>query len=75
MKEEEEGMTVERAAAWLGITPKCLRRRKDRGLVPYRTVGRSIIFWKSDLEQWRQGLDGVSVEEALENMRRRNGND
>jgi len=68
-----EGMSLKQGAEFLGLSEKCTRRRIDRGLIPHRRVGRSILLWKSELEEWRQGLDGVSVEEALQNLRNRNG--
>ena len=68
-----EGMSVKEGATWLGLSEKCLRRRIDRGLVPYRKVGRSILLWKSELEEWRGQLPGCDVATALENLKNRNG--
>ncbi len=69
-----EGMSLKQGAEFLGTTEKCLRRRIDRGLVPHRKVGRSILLWKSELEEWRQQLPGCDVQTALENLQNRNGN-
>ncbi len=67
-----EGMGVKEGAEYLGLTEKCLRRRIDRGLVPHRKVGRSILLWKTELEQWREKLPGCGVAEALANLQNRN---
>ena len=68
-----EGISVKKGAEWMGTTEKCLRRRIDRGLVPHKKVGRSILLWKSELEEWRQQLPGCDVETALANLKSRNG--
>ena len=66
-----EGMSVKEGATWLGLSEKCLRRRIDRGLVPHRKIGRSILLWRSELEEWRQALPGIDAKTALENLIRR----
>lgn len=68
-----QGMSVKQTAEWLGWTEKCLRGRISRHLIPHRKLGRNIIFWQSELEEWRLQLPGCSLEEALENLRNRNG--
>ena len=68
-----EGMSLKDGAAFLGLSEKTLRRRIDRKLVPHRKVGRSILLWKSELEEWRQQLPGCDPAQALQNSRNRNG--
>ncbi len=68
-----QGMSLKQAAEWLGLTEKSLRRRIDRHLVPHRRVGRNIMLWKTELESWREQLPGCDVEEALLNLKNRNG--
>ena len=70
---KSEGMNLKEGAAFLGLTEKCLRRRLDRGLIPYRKIGRSILFWRSELEAWRLTLPGIDAKTALENLGHRNG--
>ena len=70
---KSEGLSVKQASEFLGLTEKCLRRRIDRALVPHRKVGRSILLWKTELEEWRGQLPGCDVQTALENLRNRNG--
>jgi len=70
-----EGMSLKEGAQYLGLTEKALRGRIDRHLVPHRKVGRNILLWKSELEQWRQKLPGCDVATALENLQKRNGDD
>ena len=68
-----EGMSLKEGAAWLELTEKCTRRRIDRGLIPHRRIGRSILLWRSELEEWRLTLPGIDAKTALENLNRRNG--
>jgi len=68
-----EGMSLKQGAAWLGLSEKCTRRRIDRGLIPHRKIGRNIILWRSELEEWRKQLPGCDTAQALENLRTRNG--
>lgn len=70
-----KGMSVKQCAEWLGWTEKCLRGRLARHSIPHRKIGRNIILWQSELEAWRLKLPGCSVEEALANLRKRNGDD
>jgi len=68
-----QGMSVKQTAEWLGWTEKCLRGRISRHLIPHRKLGRNVILWRSEVEAWREQLPGCSVEQAIENLRNRNG--
>ena len=68
-----EGMSLKQGAEFLGLTEKCTRLRIDRSPIPHRKIGRSILLWKTELEEWRQSLPGCDVATALENLRNRNG--
>lgn len=70
---KNEGMSLKQGAEFLGLTEKALRGRIDRHLVPHRKVGRNILLWKTELEEWRGQLPGCDVAEALANLRKRNG--
>ena len=72
---KDEGLSVKQASEFLGLTEKALRRRIDRHLVPHRKVGRNILLWKTELEEWRGQLPGCDVATALANLRKRNGDD
>lgn len=56
------------AADYLGTTPKALRCRIARGLVPYRSLGSRIIFVQQELDQFLLRLPGVSLDEARHNL-------
>ena len=68
-----KGLSVQECAKRLGWTEKTLRNRISRHLIPHRKIGRNVILWELEVEEWRQGLPGCSVEEALSNLRTRNG--
>lgn len=52
------------AAAFLGLSEKALRRQIDRRRIPFRRLGRKIIFIKSELEAWLSSLSGISLQEV-----------
>jgi len=66
-QQAQQGMSVREAAHFLGISEKALRRQIDRRVLPFRKVGRSIRFWRSELEAWRTKLPGCErfVDPAL----------
>lgn len=51
------------AAAVLGLTEKALRRHVDRRRIPFRRLGRKIIFLTTELQSWLASLPGMSIEE------------
>lgn len=57
-------MTVTTAAAFLGTTEKALRRQVERRRVPFRRLGRKVIFIESELSAWLETLPGVTLEEV-----------
>ena len=61
------------AACLLGMTEKGLRRQVERGRVPYRRLGRKLIFVRSEIESWFQRLPGLTLEEVDAIRERRNG--
>jgi len=54
------------AADFLGCTDKALRKLVERRAVPFRRVGRRLIFDLQELERWFAHLPGVTLDEALE---------
>lgn len=65
-------LNVTSAAAFLGTTEKALRRQVERGRVPFRRLGKKIIFLQSELAAWLEGLPGVTLNE-VKAMRERRG--
>lgn len=63
---------VSGAAAFLGTTEKALRRQVERGRVPFRRLGRKLIFLQPELAEWLRGLPGLTLSE-VQAMRERRG--
>lgn len=66
-----EVLNVTGAAAFLGTTEKALRRQVERGRVPYRRLGRKLIFLQGELAVWLKGLPGVTLAEVKAMQERR----
>lgn len=60
-------------AEWLGVSEDMIRARVARQLIPYRKWGGRIFFLRCEVMRYLEQLDGVSVEDALENERARRG--
>ena len=69
MQKENDAYDVPSGAARLKITEKAMRARIARRQVPFRKLGARIIIPHDELERYIAGLNGVSVEEALERVR------
>ena len=54
-----------------GGTEKQARARAARGLLPHRRWGGRLVFLKREIDQFFDGLPGVSLEEARQNLMRR----
>jgi hypothetical protein len=64
-------LDVRGAAVFLGTTEKALRGMIARQLVPYRRLNSRIVLVRSDLEQFLDGLPGVTLDEARTNREAR----
>jgi excisionase family DNA binding protein len=62
-------LDVHSAAQFLGFSELSLRKRVFRRSIPFKRVGRQVLFSRSELEKWIDALGGVTVHEALENGR------
>lgn len=63
---------VTRAAAFLGLSEKALRRQVERGRVPFRRLGaKKIIFIEEELRAWLDELPGVTLAEVKAMQERR----
>jgi len=52
-------LTVEDVAILLGRTPKAVRRMVERGQLPYRKLGRRVLFLRAELEEFLNALPGL----------------
>jgi excisionase family DNA binding protein len=57
-------LTVREACAYLNTPKKSLYAAIKREAIPFRRLGRKIIFRKAELDTWLATLPGVSVEQA-----------
>jgi len=64
-------LDVTSAAKLLGLTPKALRRRIDRRTIPFKKLGRRIMFVQEELWEFIATLEGCSCEEANTNLTQR----
>ena len=60
-------------AAKLGCTEKKVRSMVERQVIPYRKHGGRIIFLEDEIDEYFKRLPGLSVEESIRNLARRNG--
>ncbi len=58
-------LKVSETASLLGTTPKSVRRRIERGELPYRRWGRRVLIPADELESFLRGLPGKTADEAL----------
>lgn len=66
-------LDVSTAACLTGMSEKTIRARVARRCLPFRRFGGRIVFLRSELEQFLQGLPGCDLNEAAENAGARSG--
>jgi helix-turn-helix protein len=66
-------LDVRRAAVFLGESEHALRARVARRTVPFRRLGRRIVFIRAELERFIAELPGVTAETALRVIAERRG--
>lgn len=64
---------IPEAAAFLGLTPKAVRGRVARALLPYRKMDGRIVFIREELCHYIGTLPGITLEEAVRNAALRRG--
>jgi hypothetical protein len=64
-------LDVSTVARDFGGTEKGVRAQVARGMLPYHRHGSRIFFLRSELDAYFARLPGVSVDEALKNVRAR----
>lgn len=69
----EDKLGLAEAALFLGITEKMIRGRVARGDLPHRRWGKRLVFSKRAIEAYFDQLPGLSVAEALEARKARDG--
>jgi len=60
-------------AAKLGCSEKKIRSMVERQVIPYRKHGSRIVFIEHEIEEYFERLPGLSVDESILNLKRRNG--
>lgn len=60
-------LDVREAASLLGMSERSLRWHADKKLVPFRRLGRRIVFRRAELESFYDRLPGISLHEAKQN--------
>jgi excisionase family DNA binding protein len=64
-----ELLDVRGAADFLGRSERALRKDVERGKIPFRRHGARVLFRRSELLNWLDALDGVTVEQAVARTR------
>ena len=63
-----ELLDIASASQLLGCSQKMLRARVARRIVPFRKFAGRIVFRRAELEQFIDGLPGVTVAQAQANL-------
>lgn len=58
-------LDVKAAALYLGMTEGAVYAAAERRQLPFRKVGRKLVFDVMKLDAYIEGLDGVDVTEAV----------
>ncbi len=66
-------LDVTAVARLLGCSPKSIRARVARRLIPFRRLGGRIVFLRTELVAFIEGLDGCDPDEAHSNLTQRRG--
>lgn len=59
-----EYMTKYGVARMTGRTPRAIEKMVERRQLPYRKHGKRVVFKREEIEEFFDGLPGVTVEEA-----------
>ncbi len=59
---------VKDAAQLLGCSEKSIRARIARQTIPYKKLGKRVLFVREELEQFIRALPGVTMEEARSHL-------
>lgn len=62
---------VHTVAAMMGATEKTIRGQVARRLLPFKKLGGRVVFLPDSIRAYLAALPGVSVDEALENLKAR----
>ena len=66
-------LDISSAAELLGMTPKGIRKRVERRMIPFKKWGSRICFVRAELESFIASLPGCTVEEAQNNEEAKRG--
>ena len=62
---------VKDAAQQMNCSEKAIRAHVARGTIPYRKLGKRVVFLREELEQFIRSLPGTTLEEARKNQEAR----
>ena len=54
---------------FLGRTEKAVRKLVERRAIPFKKVGKRVVFDLRELQRWVESFPGVSLDEALSQRR------
>jgi len=66
-----ELLDIAAASQLLGCSQKTLRARVARRIIPYRKLGKRVVFVREELVQFILNLPGVTLAEASANQEAR----
>ena len=68
-----EYMDIRTLAKKWGWSEHAIRKQAERRRIPFCRLGRRIMFDRTKIAEFEKRMDDVSLKEALENIRNRNG--
>lgn len=69
-KEQEQFLSIEKAADFLGLAVQTLYGYTSKGKIPFIKKGKSVRFLKSDLEKWLKEGRKLTIEEMKDKLKR-----
>jgi len=66
-------LDVHGAAELLGCTPKAIRKRVERRMIPFKKWGGRICFVRTELDSFISSLPGCDLDEAVHNEEAKRG--
>ena len=63
MKNKRKYLNTNEAAEFIGRTPAAVRILVLRRAIPYRKPTGRLVFLRSELEEWIESADGVTMDE------------
>jgi excisionase family DNA binding protein len=61
-------LNITEAACYTKLRERALLESVDRGEIPYRKHGKTLLFLRHELDHWLENLPGVKAPEATQNF-------